>query len=74
MPTRPTMATPQDLPDIDPEEMMAGSPFAIPPSPTLSRQTFALVMERGDFGAFVTALGLIFGLVSLIGISVLPGH
>ncbi len=74
MPSRPTMTAPQDLPDIDPEEMMAGSPFAIPPNPTLSRQTLALVMEKGDFGAFVIALGLIFGLVSLIGISVLPNH
>ncbi|MDN3566718.1 hypothetical protein QWZ14_20275 [Paeniroseomonas aquatica] len=74
MPTRPTPAAPQDLPEVDPQERMAGSPFAIPPSPQAARRMPAAVLDQGDVPAFLAALGLIFALVSLVGIAVLPGR
>ena len=68
----------QDLPDIDPEEMMAGSPFAIPPSPGQLRprplpKVLAVAMEDGDLVAFLTAIGLIVAVVAALGVSLLPG-
>ena len=63
----------QDLPDIDPEEMMAGSPFAIPPSPGRTGPRLAVPPEDGDFTAFLAAIALIVALVSAIGVSLLPG-
>ena len=63
----------EDLPDIGPEEMMAGSPFAIPPSPGRSGKVLAVAMEDGDFTAFLAAIAFIVALVSAIGVSLLPG-
>lgn len=63
----------EDLLDIDPDEIMAGSPFAIPPSPGQSGKVLAVAMEDGDFTAFLAAIALIVALVSVIGVSLLPG-
>jgi hypothetical protein len=63
----------EDLLDIDPDEIMAGSPFAIPPSPGRSSKVLAVAMEDGDFTAFLAAIALIVALVSAIGVSLLPG-
>ncbi|RYJ02802.1 MAG: hypothetical protein EON47_06340 [Acetobacteraceae bacterium] len=63
----------EDLLDIDPDEIMAGSPFAIPPSPGQSGKVLAVAMEQGDLTAFLAAIALIFALVSALGVSLLPG-
>ena len=63
----------EDLLDIDPEEMMAGSPFAIPPNPGQSGKVLAVAMEEGDLTAFLAAIALIVALVSAVGVSLLPG-
>ena len=63
----------QDLPDIDPEEKMAGSPFAIPPSPGQPARVLAGAMEDGDLTACLAAIALVVALVAALGLSLLPG-
>ena len=59
--------------DVASEEAMAGSPFAIPPSPGRTGPRLAVPPEDGDFTAFLAAIALIVALVSAIGVSLLPG-
>jgi hypothetical protein len=62
-------ALPMDDTDLAPDVIMQGSPFAIPAKPPGSK--VELAVEQGDFGAFLTALGVVFGLVALVGLVML---
>jgi hypothetical protein len=61
-------------PDIDPDIMMKGPPFAIPVKPGQPPVSLVVAIEPGDLRGFLLALGLIFGLVAILGVSVLPGY